>query len=921
MTTTLEIDSQPIAPFTHPLAKSGKKEDVLFGPVAPHSLEVFFRPERIALIGASEREHAPGRSLLDNLLSGPYKNRLELVNPARKTVLGMAAVQSIEQTTGVDLAIIVTPAPTVPDIVSECIAAGVKGAIVISAGFREHGEAGRALEKDIARRIGSSHFRIIGPNCLGVMNPVSGMNATFASKMALPGNVDFISQSGALCTSILDWSLSESLGFSAFVSSGSMLDVGWGDLIDYFGQDVHTKSIVIYMESIGDARSFLSAAREVALRKPIIVIKAGRTEAAAKAAASHTGAMTGSDAVLDAAFRRAGVLRVDSVSDLFHMAEVLSKQPRPKGKRLAIVTNAGGPGVLAADALMSGGGELAELSQKTIDELSSFLPNAWSHGNPIDTLADSSEAMYERAIEIALKDDDVDGLLAITAPLVAADPLLMAESISKFAHCGKPIMAAFMGASAIEAADDYMGAAGVPTFQFPDTAARLFNYMWKYNDNLKSLYETPVVASEDEPDRRVTEAIINRAREDERTILTEFESKQVLKAYGIPVVKTAVALSEHDAVVAADAIGYPVVLKLLSKTITHKSDIGGVLLNLHSAEDVASAFRSIKERVLARHRAADFEGVTVQPMIDRDGYELIVGSSIDPQFGPVLLFGSGGVFAEVMRDNTLALPPLNTTLARRMMEQTKIWNVLEGTRGKKAVDRAALERLMVAFSQLVIEQPAIAEIDINPLLASSEGLLALDARIVLHGDESLSIPKPAIRPYPMQYVGEWQMPDGSMLALRPIRPEDEPHVARFHTTLSDETVQQRYQAPLELRDRIAHERLTRSCFIDYDREIALVAERELSGEKEILGVARLRKTSLATRERQSSEALCTIIVSDTYQNMGLGTELLRRLLDIAEQEGITCIRTQTIIDNPQIVAIARKQGFQLEADNVLQWRS
>ncbi len=913
-------DSLDSISHTTPLVDEPSAQDPILLERGKHPLEVFFRPQTVAVIGASERESSPGRTIFENLAQENFGGTLYAVNPTHKQVFGFDAYSSITEVPAtVELAIIVTPAKTVPGIISECIAAGVKGAVVISAGFRERGEEGKALEQEIAKRIKGTQLRVIGPNCLGVMNPVTGMNATFARKLALPGSVGFISQSGALCTAILDWSLGEVLGFSSFISIGSMLDVGWGDLIDYLGSDPHTESIVIYMESIGDARSFLSAAREVALRKPIIVIKAGRTEAAAQAAASHTGAMTGSDDVLDAAFKRVGVLRVNSVSDLFHMAEVLAKQPRPKGKRLAIVTNAGGPGVLAADALMAGDGELAKLSQPTMDKLNELLPPHWSHGNPIDVLADATEETYERALELAVRDPNTDGVLAITAPLVAARPLTMAKSIAKYAKLGKPVVAAFMGGSEVHDADALMSRGGVPTFDFPDQAARIFNYMWRYSYNLRSLYETPSDVRVDHlsndtigNDKSVAVSIIEKARKTNRTLLNEFESKQLLAAYGIPVAQTIVTKSPEEAITAAKQIGYPVVAKLVSKTITHKSDVGGVQLDLRSPDDVRRAFNEIKERVLVGFSPADFEGVSIQPMILRDGYELILGSSIDPQFGPVLLFGAGGVFVEVFKDRVLGLPPLNTTLARRMMEQTRIWKALEGARGRKGVDRAALEKLLVAFSQLVIEHPSIKEIDINPLHASAEGLIALDARVVLHPVtvEDSELPKPAIRPYPTQYVEGWKLTDGEEVVIRPIRPEDEPAMVRFHHTLSERSVYYRYVQPIELSQRTAHERLTRICFIDYDREIALVAETQTSsGLKDILGVGRLRHVRPTSQGTASSEAVCAVIVSDAYQNQGLGTELLRRLLDIAKKEGIRKIHAQMLPENEEIISIALKQGF------------
>jgi acetyltransferase len=689
-----------------------------------------------------------------------------------------------------------------------------------------------------------------------------------------------------------------------------MLDVGWGDLIDYLGEDPRTTSIVIYMESVGDARAFLSAAREVALTKPVMVIKAGRTEAAAKAAASHTGSLVGSDEVFDAAFRRCGVLRVNQLSDLFSMADVLAKQPRPSGPHLTIVTNAGGPGVLAADALIAEHGELAELSAETVEMLNQLLPPHWSHSNPIDVLGDASSERYAKTVEIAAKDPKSDGLLVILAPQAMTDPTRTAEQLRPYAKLGgKPVLASWMGGADVLAGQDILQKAGIPVFPYPDTAARAFQYMWRYSYNLRGLYETPLPAmdtEQDAPDRAIAEGIIRKIRQTGRQLLTEIESKQLLSAYRIPTVETRAAASEAEAVALAGRIGYPVVLKLLSETITHKSDVGGVQLNLRDEAAVRHAYRAIAS-VTENAGPGHFLGVTVQPMIQVAGYEIILGSSPDPQFGPVLLFGAGGQLVEVFQDRALALPPLNTTLARRMMEQTRIFTALRGVRGRKPVDMAALEQLLVRFSYLVVEQRWIREIDINPLVVSPGGLTALDARVVLHGPEirEEELPRVAIRPYPTEYVTSWTMKDGTPVTIRPIRPEDEPLLVRFHQTVSEESVYFRYFHMLNLSQRVAHERLTRMCFIDYDREMALVAEySEPPQGSQIVGVGRFAKVA------GSHEAECAVLVSDRFHGRGLGTELVRRLIDIGRREGLRRITAEMLPDNQVMQAICRKLGFQ-----------
>ena len=879
-----------------------------------HPLDCIFRPRSVAVIGASEREGSVGRTMLWNLIRSPFGGTVFPVNPQRHSVLGIKSYPDIASVPEVvDLAVIATPAATVPQVIRECVAAGVKGAIIVSAGFKEIGEAGAALEQQVLAEARRGGMRIIGPNCLGLMNPLVGLNATFAGTSARSGNVAFISQSGALCTSILDWSLGENVGFSAFVSIGSMLDVGWGDLIEYLGDDPYTHSIVLYMESIGDAHAFLSAAREVAMDKPIIVLKVGHTEAAALAAASHTGALTGSDEVLNAAFRRCGVLRVHTISDLFDMAEILAKQPRPKGNRLSIVTNAGGPGAIATDALISGGGALSELAPETVQKLNQFLPAQWSHHNPIDILGDASSDRYAQTLEVVANDPNSDGLLVILTPQAMTNPTQTAEKLKAYSKLGKPILSSWMGGAEIAAGTQILNQANIPTFPYPDTAVRLFNYMWQYTYNLRGIYETPSLPTDSDlhsPDRILAEQILTRVRNSDRSLLTEYESKQLLAAYGIPTIATEIATSDIEAVEIADRFGYPVVLKLHSETISHKTDVGGVQLNLGDAAAVSQAFEAIASKVRSIDPQA-FLGVTVQPMVKMEGYELILGSSLDPQFGAVMLFGMGGQLVEIFQDRALALPPLNTTLARRMMEQTRIYKALQGVRGRQAIDLAKLEQLLVSFSQLIVEQPQIREIDINPLLVSPEGMIALDARVLLHTTADFADrPVPAILPYPTKYVQQWESRKGDRIKTRPIRPEDEPLMVLFHQNLSEESVYLRYAHTVKLTQRIAHERLTRICFIDYDREMLLVADYKdpQTSEHEILAVARLSKL------HGTNEAEFALIVSDNYQNQGLGTELLRQLLEIGKEEQLDAIVGYILTSNYMMQSICRKLGFQFQPD-------
>jgi len=614
------------------------------------------------------------------------------------------------------------------------------------------------------------------------------------------------------------------------------------------------------------------------------------------------------------AFQRSGVLRVNSIAELFYMAEVLGKQPRPQGPRLTIMTNAGGPGVLATDALITNGGELAKISPETMEAFNKLLPAAWSHNNPVDILGDASPERYAKALEIAANDPNSDGILVILTPQAMTDPTKTAEVLEPYAQSlGKPVIATWMGGNEVAPGEAVLNKANIPTFPYPDTAARVFDYMAHYSNNLRSLYETPIAVGEGDQsvDREGAAQIINTVRASGRTILTEYESKQLLSCYGIPTVETRIAKSKEDAVKAADAIGYPVVLKIHSETITHKTDVGGVQLNLKDAEAVLNAYTSIQTSVTEKVGAEHFLGVTVQPMSKVDGYELILGSSIDPQFGPVLLFGLGGQLVEVFKDRALGLPPLTTTLARHMMERTKIFTALKGVRGRNPVDLVALECLLVRFSQLVTEHCWIKELDINPLMASPEKLIALDARVVLFDKDVTEeqLPKLAIRPYPIQYMGTWTTKNNTEVTIRPILPEDESLLAKFHATLSDRTVYMRYLQPMLLQERVVHDRLSRICHCDYDRELPLVAETKTGDERNIIGVVRLSKM------HGTSEARLSILVGDPIQGNGLGSELIRRGVDVAKREHITRLSTTFTSDNVVMLHIFQKLGFSIEPDD------
>lgn len=881
------------------------------------NLDHIFHPKVIAVIGATEKENSVGKTVMQNLKS--FEGKVCPVNPKRDKILDVTAYPSVSDIPEkVDLAIIVTPAKVVPAIIEECASIGIPTAVIISAGFKEMGEEGAQLEEKILVSARKGKMRIIGPNCLGVMRPSTNLNATFAADMALDGKIAFISQSGALLTAVLDWSLKEKVGFSSIVSIGSMVDVSWGDLINYFGSDPKTESILLYMESIGDARAFLSAAREVALTKPIILIKAGRTEESAKAAASHTGSLAGSDSVLTAALRRVGVLRVDSIADLFSMAEIVAKQPIPKGPHLAIITNAGGPGVIATDALVQNDGKIAPLEKKSFDAFNELLPPHWSHNNPIDILGDATAEVYGKAVEIISKDESVEGILVLLTPQDMTDPLGSAEKVVPFHHIpDKPIFACWMGAESVTEANKLFNKEGIPTFAYPDDACRAFAYMWRYSYNLQGIYEIPsrqegsVDKVKVEKRHKVMDEIVKEARGQQREVLTEDESKRILKAYDIPVVTTEIATSEKEAVQLAQEMGFPVVLKLFSETVTHKTDVGGVKLNLSEKEAVRHAYQEIEQAVTEKKGKEHFQGVTVQRMMKLEGnYELIIGSSFDEQFGPYIIFGTGGQLVEIFQDSAIGLPPLTSTLAKRMMEQTKIYKALHGVRGRKSVNLHKLEKILVSFSQLIVEQPWIKECDINPLLASEKELVALDARIILHPKKTKleKLPEPAIRPYPVQYISSWTLKDGTDVTIRPILPEDEKLIRQFHKDLSQETVRQRYLKVLHYDERTLHERLLHVCFNDYDRNIALVTERKEGKKDEIIGVARFTKI-VGTKE-----AYFAIIIKDEWQNKGLGSELLKQMISIAKKEKMEMLSAHMLEENEHMQTMCKKMGFKLTFD-------
>ena len=877
------------------------------------NLDLIFNPKSVAIVGASDKEGSVGNAIVKNFTEQGYAGKVYLVNIRKTEINGIKTYQNIQQIPeSVDLAIIATPAKTVPTVIEECGQAKVKGAIIVSAGFKETGPEGKALEEKILQIKNEYGIRIIGPNCIGIIRPRNKLNATFTNNMPKPGKIAFISQSGALGSAILDWAVHENIGFSNFVSIGSMIDVDFGDLIDYFGTDPQTKSILMYTEAITQARKFMSAARHFARTKPIIIVKSGKYTESAKAAASHTGSLSGEDTIYNAAFKRAGIVRVEEIEDLFNAAEVLGTQPLPQGPNLAIITNAGGPGVMATDALIAKGGKLAKLNQKTMNTLNNTLPPFWSKGNPIDVLGDAGAEQYKTALEACLNDENIDGILVVFTQQAVSKAIEVAKTIVEVikskTYQNKTIITSFMGYGAVQEANSILNANNIPTYSTPENAIKTYMYMYQYARNVELIYETPEERPVDaSPPKRPIMAILRSAAKEERELLTEDEAKRLLDYYNFPVVKTKVATTPDEAVAFAHQIGYPVVLKILSPQITHKTDAGGVMLDLSSDTDVKQAFDIIMHRAKKYDPKAEILGVTVQPMISRKGYEIILGGKTDPLFGPVILFGMGGVGVELFKDYSIGLPPLNTTLIRRMMEETKVYQLLKGYRNVQPANLKLLEETMVLFSQLLVDFPQIKEIDVNPLLINEKEACILDARITIDKNKVFKKLEPhehlVISPYPKKYETSWKLKNGQEVLLRPIKPEDEPMWLEMFQSFSEESIRYRF---FQLLKDTPHEVRVRYCNIDYDREIAIVAELDEKDHKRILGVGRL------SIEPDGKTGELAFIIGDQWQGQGLGTKVVDFVLEIAKEMHIEAIYAIMLPDNRRALNLTKKMGFKHE---------
>ena len=869
-------------------------------------MQVMFNPKTIALIGATDKAGAVGRTILENLLRSKER-KIFPVNPLKQTVLDVKSYPGIANVPEhVNLAVIATPARSVPAMVEECGQAGVEGIVIISAGFKEIGEEGIKLESEIDRIRKKYAMRVMGPNCLGFVRPPLDFNTTFLRGTPPSGNIAFISQSGALGSAILDWAVSAGIGFSLFASLGSMIDVDFGEMIDFLGDDPATRSILIYMEGVGNARKFMSAAREFARRKPIIILKPGRFAESARAAHSHTGAMAGDDSVYEAAFRRAGAVRVGEIAELFDAAEVLDSKRLPAGSRLAIVTSAGGPGVMATDALIHLGGELAELSPESMKQLDTLLPPYWSKANPVDLLGDATIDRFMKALTICFRDPMVDGVLVIYVPTDSAPSTQLAQAVAdSVKNTGKTVIATWMGAEDVEEGRRIFVENSIPTYDTPEEAVRTYVNMCRYKRHLDQLYETPEeLPAHKAPLKEHLKELLRMALKEGRTLLNEEESKDFLVTYGIPVAKTTVAQDLSAAASIAEKVGYPVVIKIVSPDISHKSDVGGVIMGIDSSVALKEAYEKMMQRVKKSVPEAAVTGVAVEKMITDVDYELILGAKKDKDFGSVILFGMGGTMAEFIKDFSVGLPPLNQTLAKMLIQDTKVHKMLQGFRGKPAADFEELEEILVNFSNLIVDFPEIAEVDINPLAISNGKASALDARMIIDKNYDAT-GRPAyshliITPYPSRYITPWKLSDGTDVLLRPIRPEDEAAEHEMLSSLSQKTLRTRFFSVI--RD-ISHEWLILFCNIDYDRHMAIVAEMEENGKKSIIGVARL----IMNQDLTSGEV--AVLVQDKFQGKHLGSKFVQILIGIARERGLEEVRADVLTENQSMLNVFRRFGF------------
>lgn len=867
-------------------------------------IECLFAPRSIAVVGASDRAGSVGQVVLHNLRTGGFAGRLYAVNDKRDTVQGLPSVPSVRDLAPpIDLALIAVPAARVATVIEDCGRAGVRTALVLSAGFAECGPEGAARQAELIRVARANRVRLIGPNCVGVVRPSANLHAFFGHTFARSGRLALVSQSGALCTAILDWAAAQEIGFSTVASIGAAADVGFGELLDYLALDTETDAILVYAEGIDHARAFMSGLRAAARMKPVIVLKAGRHAEARLAAASHTGALIGDDAVFDAALRRAGALRVSTLEELFSTAELLASGARTRGDRLAIVTNAGGLGVMAADRVAECNVALAKLGAETLAALDAALPAHWSHGNPIDLIGDAPPERYARALDAVLRDPGVDGALVLLSPQAMTQPDEVARYlIAKRAAAGKPVLACFTGGASVHSAQAMLAHAGVPELPSPEAAVDAFAHLANFQRNQQLLLQVPATAADGPPpDLDAARAVIAAARRERRSVLSLPESKALLAAFRVPVTACEIAQSADAAVAAAVRVGMPVAMKVHSPDITHKSDAGGVVVGLGSEQAVREAFAAITTRVAAREPNARILGVTVEPMHGkRSGRELLAGIASDPAFGPVIAFGAGGTLVELIADRCIALPPLNAEIARSMIDRTRVRRLLGTFRGMPEVDLTAIECVLLRLSELACELPDVSEVDINPLIADENGVVAVDARVVLR--EPQAAPRyahVAIEPYPAQLTRELDIA-GERLTVRPIRPSDAAIERAFVHDLSFDSRYMRFHCGLV---ELSPAMLVRLTQIDYSREMAFIALRERAGREQAVGIARY----VADNAAESCEFALT--VADDLQGHGVGTALMRLLIEYARGKGLSRMFGYVLSENCKMLEVARALGF------------
>lgn len=873
-----------------------------------HYLHKLFAPDSIAVFGVNERDDSVAGRVFRNLRDGGFAGRLHPINPSHARAFGETCHARIaEVRTPVDLAIIATPAKTVPDILRDCGAHGVETAIVLSGGFGESGATGQQLERELSAAAQAAGIRVLGPNCLGLMRPGHQLNATFSLNSAMPGRTALVSQSGALCTAILDWAETRRIGFSAVASLGDAADIDFGDVVDYLAMDAATHSILLYVEGIHRPRRFISALRAAARIKPVVVIKAGRHEAGSRAAMSHTGALVGNDDAFDAALNRAGAVRVDTIGQLFSAAQVLAEYPRENGRRLAVTTNAGGPGVLAADRAADLDVELPAPDDALLERLDALLPAAWSHSNPLDILGDAPPERYETALSACLESPSFDGVLAILTPQAMSEPERAADRVIEARrHTRRPVLACWMGGERVEAARRRFYEASVPHFPSPEAAVEAFACLARHKRNRQMLFQVPPSRAMDSgPDTDAAIEVIGHALDEGREILAEGESKRILRAFGIPAPPSTDAGSAGEAIVAARSLGFPVAMKINSPDITHKSDVAGVELNVASAAAVRRVWQTLTDRVRERRPDARITGVTVEPMYRAPhGRELMIGVIRDPVFGPVVSFGAGGITVEILADRAVALPPLNEFIAQRMIADTRVAAMLDAWRYMPAIDHPALVRTLLSVSDLVCELPHVRELDINPLMAGPDGVAALDARMVVAQPDKQARPygHMAIHPFPSDKVEHFRTDKGIDVTIRPIRPEDADIEQEFVRNLSGEARYLRFMGSLK---ELTREMLVRFTQIDYDRAMALIAVTTRGGREVQLGVARYS----ITPDQEGCEF--AIVIADEVRGTGLGKRLMKALISAACDRGLKWMEGETLSINAPMRTLALRMGFEV----------